>query len=730
MAGYNQGSTYTGGYDNYKEYIAELMEKAARESSTFDSEVEDPNSEVVKQTTEDSNGTKLTIENKTNNPKWRGENNELKLSSGKEKEAGNNTNNSSVFDVDESGFKKVVMPNDTVVKSSGVDELTSPETDAFWEQEIEDEWDSRWNTYRKKNGHVNLLPTDELFKDMLADDNYYEVLEDDGSSTFIPNAEADLSKSWEDDLAIPKSNTETEEAVLTEQQAIDRNNSLAFFTELEKFDTREQHAMLSGTVGEWIKENPTDAALLGISIIPVGGPILSSSIMVGGKIIGTVANVTKNSKWGKKIYDMLFRKDKFLEGSKEALKSTQRKLALAREAKRKAKEVLRRAEQALKNTKAKPGSKAFQDLQRAVEKAKTNFLTHGKTIKKLQSNIKSFKPNKVYSPEKITAGVALGTLGIKSLFDDEPEDKTNTSKSSEEFIEENRKDELDSFSEALANLRKDKESSTIADAVQNDSNVAKQVLDNQRRIQDEYGMELAKDLFTVAVGALSGFSPMEILGAKGDELILDQAHDRAMELQGFKDSKAMARDKVKADAKRDKELRTTHQSNRDSTESKMMDIIKQGGKSGGNLDSLSSEVLGALMKADELKIDFGDKGVQRALVKATQQAVEKGGWFDSEDEESARANITGHFLGNMAILSTQGGSLSKDGYALKDAQAVNNAAYTNWLFSKHSKAEIKAVSTAKLNEWKEIRKTKGEQWIWYNNFTGWAVQNLKQTGQM
>ena len=381
----------------------------------------------------------------------------------------------------------------------------------------------------------------------------------------------------------------------------------------------------------------------------------------------------------------------------------------------------------MKLTKAKQKLQAAKNVHKALKATKE--LNTGKLAKLGEKVSKSNAVGKIATGIKSTAPTLLaGAYVADSIFgDDEP--KATQEESAEDAAA--KKDTMSlRVSQALSNLEANEEGNAIAEAAQRDTNVAQQILNNQGRIQEEYGMDLARDLFTVAVSAMAGMDPMAVAGAMGDELMLDQKNSRAMQVQGLKDQTALRKESIKQNAAAQKESIKAKKASRDKVETDMTTMISQGGLKGGKLIQLKDEVLQALITADDLGMDYSQKGVQRALVAATERSLGKGGWFDSEDEDAARANIAGHFMGNMAILSADGGNLSKDGYALKNSSKADNGKYTNWLFTRHNKDEVRGAATNKFKEWKNIREGKGDSWMWYNNFTGWAVSNLKATGQL
>lgn len=832
------------------------------------SAVEDPNSEITKQIVEKSDGTKITIENKSNNPTWRGENQSseankeqsmfdksfvdtqntymsggksfnteaerdaykqqmfgsiigsdttpvvdnkvLPITAGDDKftnmpfqattgqsgdtnvvfgdsitgelwdqfddiESQNNrlyntpvgvwddtasmeldrqkASDPSFFD-DGYGFinyDDVVYGNPELVEPlEGVEELTSPQTDAFWREKDNkqraidnqaafDSADTDYfgNPLTNPDGELSLFDGDayerhassimqnSLPKDMQSNvyKHKFKSKEEEERanfmSSYIVNPKTDSEKAqnkklvWDNMGFKDKTVSITADAFLEAMSYIVPSEefvdgAIEFVTDPE---WREE-------ISDWAKEEPLAAAASlvlmykgrkALKALPKKYQEAVNKFVSSGKMKARI-NTAKNriATGSKKVKDL----EKALKGHSKGSKAwTDASMRLTR---------ARQRLQGHKNA-----------HKRLVDMKRLNTGTMVKTVEKIQ-NSKTAKNvfNTVKKIDPVTA-LAGGAIAY-SIFDDDPAQDVSESSDAVDSKPESDFNKVteSSASKALERARKDREGAAISDAIQRDRNVAQQVIDNQGRIQQEYGDSLAKDLFTIAVSSLAGFSPMGVMGAMGDKLILDQASDRSLKLQGLKDQASLNKESFKQSVKAQKELAKENKADRKATETKMMNIIKEGGKKGSSLSTHSGEVLGALMMADKLKMDYNRNDVQKALVDATQKSIGEGSYFDSEDETEARSNIAGHFMGNMAILSTDGGSLSKDGYALKSSSAADNGAYTHWLFSRHDKNQVRGASTKKFNEWKSIRSNKGESWLWYNNFTGWAVQNLKATGQM
>lgn len=690
--------------------------------------VKDPNSEVTKQTTieESSDGTKTTttVENKTNNPKWRGENQDKDVSLENYKPtqyqdnrpvgdgSGDIQSTSSVAteEASPSIFDEVVYGYpETVQPLEGVEELTSPQTDEFWRVK-DNERNSIENQLALDNADTDDFgnPLVDSTGVSIFDAEYFEALRDSALQNSLPSDMQE--KPWKtkkmteeeqkryDFMSRYITNPQTEEEKAINEKLVWANKSLA-----EKAGTVATDTLIDGLgwvvpveliddvadlitdeeiqeeVVEYVKENPATSLAAATLLVLSRGKIKKVPKAVSDKL-NKVLN--KNPKI-KKGVDKLFKEPKFQRDKYGKL-------------------ILNKKGQPIPAYKSVKGVKGVQ-------------------------RVTGLSPKKIgaWGLGGLAAGEQLGYFDSDLSADEVSQSKEDSApKSDWNKVTES------ASSKALERLAQDREGQAIADAAQRDSNIAQMIINNQGRIQREYGMDLAKDLFTVAVGALAGFSPMSIMGAKGDKILLDQEHARNLELQGLKDQQAMAREQIKLNAKAQKEALKEHKVDRKGTEDRMMAIVKEGGKKGSSLSTLSNEVLRSLQMADALDLDYADHGVQEALVKATQDAVnDKSSWFDSEEDEAFRSNIAGKFMGNMAILSGNG-SLSKDGFALKNATEADSGKYTHWLFTRHDAKDVPKVSAKKFSEWKTIREDKGESWMWYNNFPGWAVQNLKATGQL
>ncbi len=779
------------------------------------SAVEDPNSEVVKQIVERSDGTKVTIENKSNNPTWRGNkqspNDKLNEHNQNAQDNMGLYNNQVSANQEQSIFDATTFDqldqadavnnyygdmNNTAASMAAAqdaDFANTPVWDGFDAIDAQNK-----SLFEAPMGDWNDTAEMEVGRQMEADPSFFDVVEGyprvvqplDGTEELRSNLTDDFYRDT-DSFGNPMSHPEGlsyfesddfENAQDIATRQANRNDDMEWEEDEYKYKYKDKEAeerdkfMSKYIVNAKTEEDKElnsnlvwDNASFGDKVIDSTsrGFLEAMSYIVPSEefVTGAYDLVTdpawreEISDWakeeplaaaaavvlaykGRKAMKALPKKyqdavSKFAQSGKyEARIATQVKRIEA--AKTKVTKLTNALGQHPKGSKpwtdanirlidAKQKLQAAKNVQKALkETKKLNTGRVAKTIEKIKDSGVAGKVSNLAKNTSLTT-LAAGGIVANSIFDnDTPKDTS----SDESVSSGNTKPEVSKVFDAMSRLEKDKDGAAIAEVAQRDTNTAQMIVNNQGRIKQEYGDSIARDLFTVAVGALAGFSPLGIAGSMGDKMLLEEKQSRDLELQGLKDQAALNKEALKQQASFQKDAIKAKKDSRDKVETDMTNMISVGGLKGGKLRQLKDGVLKALITADNMNLDYAEKGVQMALVEATKRALGKGSFFDGDDEEAARANIAGHFMGNMAILSADGGNLSKDGYALKNATKADNGKYTNWLFTRHSKDQVRSVATNKLSEWKNIRESKGDSWIWYNNFTGWAVSNLKATGQL
>jgi hypothetical protein len=202
-----------------------------------------------------------------------------------------------------------------------------------------------------------------------------------------------------------------------------------------------------------------------------------------------------------------------------------------------------------------------------------------------------------------------------------------------------------------------------------------------------------------------------------------------MELKALDErNKANAAAKIAADKNRSEAMKL-YAENRTEVLNRNLKQISTGGFKDGEEDILNPQLYGLFDTLDKMKpaIDYGRNDVQQAISKAVssaKMALSKGGWFDSEDDNAAKANITGRFFDSLDIVSKSGGHLSRVGSRSKETDPTNHAAFTKWMLQQE---EPKAAVQGLLNDFNHLRKSNGENWEDYHDFAGWAVKNLRTT---
>jgi len=285
----------------------------------------------------------------------------------------------------------------------------------------------------------------------------------------------------------------------------------------------------------------------------------------------------------------------------------------------------------------------------------------------------------------------------------------------------NAKEVASSISKALENEM----AANALNDIANSKAAAEQAVLNRAALEAEHGIDLGKALFQVAVASLMGFSLREALGAIGHNQEEARKHRQKLEEEGLKQAEKLRT----AQAKLDKELRTDRKAARKDALDRNLKHIADGGFKHGEQSLLNSQLYGLFAQLDKLGIDYGRNDVQEGISRAVGQAkmaLGKGGWFDSEDQQAAKANLTGKFFESVLISSTDG-HMSNDGEYLKDELPEQHAGFAKWMLQQKNP---EAAVQQKKDEWMRFRnakKNENEKWYWHNNFTGWAMNNLYQT---
>jgi len=275
----------------------------------------------------------------------------------------------------------------------------------------------------------------------------------------------------------------------------------------------------------------------------------------------------------------------------------------------------------------------------------------------------------------------------------------------------------------------DEKAARAAKKIAADAQAARVAVSNPQRLEDDYGIDLGRSLFQIALAALLGVPVSRALDGIGRIEDDKRKHREDMELKAQEGRNKANAAAIKAADKNRSEAMKLYAKNRKEVLDKNLKQISTGGFKNGEEDILNPQLYGLFDQLDKMNppIDYGRNDVQQAISKAvsgSKLALSKGGWFDSDDENAAKANITGRFFDSLSIVSKSSGILSRDGSRSKETDSTNHAAFTKWMLQQE---EPEAAVQGLLNDFNHLRKSNGEDWDKYHDFAGWAVKNLRTT---
>lgn len=275
----------------------------------------------------------------------------------------------------------------------------------------------------------------------------------------------------------------------------------------------------------------------------------------------------------------------------------------------------------------------------------------------------------------------------------------------------------------------DEKAARAAKKIAADAQAARVAVSNPEKLEEDYGIDLGRSLFQIALAALLGVPVSRSLDGIGRVEEDKRKHREEMELKAQEARNKANAASIKAAAKGRKEAMDLYAKNRKEVLDKNLKQISTGGFKNGEEDLLNPQLYGLFDQLDKMNIDYGRNDVQQAISKAVSGAkmsLSKGGWFDSDDENAAKANITGRFFDSLSIVSKSSGILSRDGSRSKDTNATSHASFTKWMLQQE---EPEDSVQGLLNDFNHLRKSNGDAWDKYHDFAGWAMGNLRTTGR-
>lgn len=277
----------------------------------------------------------------------------------------------------------------------------------------------------------------------------------------------------------------------------------------------------------------------------------------------------------------------------------------------------------------------------------------------------------------------------------------------------------------------DEKAARAAKKIAADAQAARVAVSNPEKLEEDYGIDLGRSLFQIALAALLGVPVSRSLDGIGRVEEDKRKHREEMELKAQEARNKANAASIKAADKGRKEAMDLYAKNRKEVLDKNLKQISTGGFKNGEEDLLNPQLYGLFDQLDKMRppIDYGRNDIQQAISKAVSGAkmsLSKGGWFDSDDDNAAKANITGRFFDSLSIVSKSSGILSRDGSRSKDTIATNHAAFTKWMLQQE---EPENSVQGLLDDFNHLRKSNGDAWGKYHDFAGWAMGNLRTTGR-
>jgi len=304
-------------------------------------------------------------------------------------------------------------------------------------------------------------------------------------------------------------------------------------------------------------------------------------------------------------------------------------------------------------------------------------------------------------------------------------------------------------------LQENPDGKMISDAMLKDPNIAKEILANPVRMQKDYGADLAGDLFSIAVGALTGNLGSALGGiALKDERDreIKKAEDenkRAMIKNLIEDAGTMKKDsfiaslnaisgitdaekkslnaifQAKTDAERiklKKELDKITKQDREKVLDKALSQIKREDAPAG----LESQVYALYDEIDNrIGAEYSDNSIQSAISLAISDTI-KNNKEALQDEDIMKSNVIGNFYKNLLVISSQG-LIPKEGKMNEETSDKEHAGFAKIVYSQPEGTRKQFVDS-KLKEWRKLKDSPG--FGWSDNFIGWAFKNAQELNKV